>query len=135
MDKTEKETLPCGITKSQLAQWKKLYREVFVITIVHEGKVIQGVFRKPDMNSFSKALQYLAPDPSIPVPAKQVDKDGNDITPVAMPRDMMRAGLIYYLDCKLAVDKEMDEHEEVRAGACIQLVQQFKAAQATIKNL
>jgi hypothetical protein len=142
MDKTEK--LPGGATVEQLKDWKEKYGEVFLVSVTdRSGKLIEGIFRKPNMAEFSKAVKFLSPDPSDPTPKDPTDNDGNpllgeDGKPVkasGFPRDMMRAGTIYYLACRLAVDPEMDKDEEVKAGVCIQLVKQFKPIEATIKNL
>ena len=127
--------LPCGITAEQLKEWKEKYSEVFVISVEKDGKVFSGVFRKPGMKEFSKALKYLTPDPNEPLPKKQTNEEGEDVTPAPTPRDMMRAGMLYYLDCKLAVDKELDEDDEAKAGVYMQLVRKFRAQSATIKNL
>ena len=127
--------LPCGITQEQLDGFKKEHKEVFVISVEKDGKVINGIFRKPGMKEFSKVLKYISPDPNEPLPKKQKDEEGKDITPAPMPRDMMRAGQIYYLDCKLVSDPEMEDDDEVKVGVYLQLVQKFKATTATIKNL
>ena len=87
------------------------------------------------MEVFSKAIKYLSPDPNEPLPKKQVDEDGKDITPSPVPRDLMKAGMIYFLHCRLAIDKEIEGDDELKAGICMKLVGKFRAAESEIKNL
>jgi len=132
---TKDTNLPCGITATQLADWKEKYGEVFHITVTKGGKTYDGVFAKPNMEVFGKAIKFLSPDPNEPLPKKQVDEHGKDITPAPVPRDLMKAGMIYFLHCRLAIDKEIESDDELKAGICMKLVGKFRAAETEIKNL
>jgi hypothetical protein len=81
------------------------------LSAVHEGRTYEGIFRSPDFDVMCKAQKHL------------------------FNQELLDAGMIYYLECKLAAEEETWTTDEVKFAFCLQLATLFKLQVAEIKNL
>lgn len=112
---TEATKLPCGITQEQLNDWKKTYGENSIKQVKvfpkseDKSHFYSLIVREPDLDAISKASKFIS--------------------------EPFKAGMILYLECKLAVDPEIDGNDKFKASACTQLVKLFKIFEAEVSDL
>lgn len=106
----KEEVLAGGVTKAQIAKWKKDHGDVFQIDCEHEGKTYTGYFRKIGMAELSAAAKFVESDP-------------------------FKSGNILFDSTVLACDPEMKSVDEIKVGAISKLNTLFKIATATVKKL
>ena len=112
-EETPAAKLPCGITEEQLKGWKAQYGKdnIKVISLDHNGKLYEGIFRQPDFDVICKAQKHLT------------------------NQEVFNAGLIYFLECQLAIDEDVMKVHVVKAAFCLKLATLFELKVADIKNL
>lgn len=106
---------PCGITQEQLDAWKNQYgseniKHIKVFEKAGEKEHFKSlVVRKPDLDVITKASKFST--------------------------ELLKAGLIIYNECKLAVDPEIEANPEMKAAALIQLSNLFKIHESDVLDL
>jgi len=103
------ESLPCGVSYEQLATWKE-ETEVHLVAVKTESGVVNGYFKKPNLQVIGAASKYATTDP-------------------------VKSGLILFESCWLAGDPEMREVDEIKMSAIGKLGDLFKVYEAEVKKL
>ena len=101
------------VTEEQIKAWKAQYGAANInhLTIEHEGKIYDGLFRTPDFDVLIKAEKHI------------------------VQQEFYSAGLIYLDSCELAKDEAIESVDVVKAAFCMKLATLFKIKVAEVKNL
>ncbi len=121
----EVKNYPLGVTQELIDEWKRIWKGVTLITVkkvvkvpstgsgteeTEETKEYHGFFRKPDLKVMSAAGTFSKSDP-------------------------LKSGEVFYNNCKLKVDPEMDSDDELKVSAMLQVAQLFIIHETEVKNL
>lgn len=99
--------LPQGISEAKLKSLKAQHGKVYAVNIPYAGKVVRGLFKKPTLAILSASASISATDP-------------------------VGAGAMVYESCKLAVDPEMDDVDEVKLAAIMAVQGLFEKLTAEV---
>lgn len=107
------ETLPGGITTTQLNQWKAKHGAVSQVKVPlndEETEYVYCYFKKPTLDIIGAAAKFAETDP-------------------------VKSGNILFESCYLGGDAEVKEIDECRMSAMQALSSMFKVRASEIKNL
>lgn len=105
--------LPGGVTQEQLAMWKHNSKRVFQIDIVADDEdkdIVSGYFKSPDINTIAVTMQSIDTDP-------------------------VQAMKVLFANTWLGGDKRIQEDDELKFSAYMQLSKLVKIRTATVKNV
>lgn len=101
--------LPEGVTPEQLTQWQRKHGadKVFPVKVKKGGKEHIGVFRKPNLTDMSAAASVGQGNP-------------------------MASAELLYNSCKLAVDPEVEQDDELKFGMMTGVGKLFRVLEAEV---
>lgn len=99
--------LPQGVTPEEVKRLIAKHGTLYPITVSKDGKTYVGLFKKPTLVIISAAMPHVESDP-------------------------LKAGETIYNNCKVAIDPEIDQDDELKVGVMGACGRLFQVAQAQV---